>query len=51
MEQTDKWTESCRYTGLEVLAKVGELLTQDMGATDKPVGNTDELEPVELAVT
>jgi len=37
--------------GLEVLAKVDALLTQDMGATDMPVGTTDELESVELAVT
>jgi len=51
LEQTDKWIESRRYIGLEVLAKVDELLTQDMGATDMPVGTTDELEPVELAMT
>jgi len=53
MEQTDKWTESRRYMGLEVLAKVGAWLTQDMGATetDMPVGTTNELEPLELAVT
>jgi putative transposase len=53
MEQTDDSTESRRYMGLEVLAKVGELLTQDMDTTetDMPTGTTPELKPVELAVT
>jgi len=53
MEQTDEWTESRRYMGLKVLAKVGTWLIQDMGAaeTDMPEGTTDELEPVKLAVT
>jgi len=53
MEQTDEWTESRRSMGLEVLAKVGAWLTQDMDTieTDMPTGTTPELEPVELAVT
>jgi len=44
MEQRNEWTESRRSMGLEVLAKVEKLPTQDMGATAKPVGSTPKLE-------
>ena len=32
MEQTDEWTESRRYMGIEVLAKVDQALTAPLNA-------------------